>query len=418
MRRALMFVLLPLLLTVTAPWGLAAEESSDSHRVLIKTWLTTASQKDARQVAVNEMVTLHIDLATSTWFTAGTRIGKITDPGLMTSQRSLKAVNYTEQQQGTTWSHQSWEIPVFVTQSGQYVIQPIPVTVEVSLSPGQNKAATLMTPELRFSASLPSPALTGQRPWFAASGASLEQTWQQSADTLRAGDSITRRITLKGESTLAAMLPNPSQPLFDDAYQTYVSPSDLQDSYNRGMYSASRTEQETYVLQAGGEIGFPPIEVQWWDSQNQQLNTLTLEGKTFAVKHTLQSWLKYYAPWLIAVLVLFALALLAFQLAKRYFASRPLPSRYLLWRAARRKDWPQCRQLIYQRLYEKTHLTALADFAQDEKWAADSQRLMSEQIDSRLVRSVWRQITHRAKAQSQYQVLQPLRQLARRYPPL
>ena len=417
MLRAFMFVLLPLVLTMATPGGLAAEESSENNRVLIKTWLTTASQKNPRQVAVNEMITLHIDLATSTWFTAGTRIGKITDPGLMSSQRSLKAVNYTEQQQGTTWSHQSWEIPVFVTQSGQYVIQPIPVTVEVSVSPGQSQTATLMTSELPFSASLPSPALTGQRPWFAASEASLEQTWQQSADALRVGDSLTRRITLKAESTLAALLPNPSQPMFDDAYQTYVSPRDLQDSTNRGLYSASRTEQETYVIQSGGEIHFPAIEVQWWDSQNQQLNTLTLEGKTFTVKHTLQSWLKFYAPWLIAVLVLFALALLAFQLAKRYFASRPLPSRYLLWRAARAQDWPQCRQLIYQRLYEKTQLSKLADFSKDEKWLADSQRLMSDQIDSRLVRSVWRQITHRAKAQSQYQVLQPLRQLARRYPP-
>ncbi|NAW84902.1 BatD family protein [Photobacterium halotolerans] len=418
MSRIFMFVLLPLVLTMTAPWVQAAEESNDNNRVLIKTWLTTASQKEARQVAVNEMITLHIDLATSTWFTAGTRIGKITDPGLMTSQRSLKAVNYTEQQQGTTWSHQSWEIPVFVTQSGQYVIQPIPVTVEVSVSPGQNQTATFMTPELRFSASLPSPELTGQRPWFAASEASLEQTWQQSADALRVGDSITRRITLKGESTLAAMLPNPSQPLFDDAYQTYVSPSDLQDSTNRGQYSASRTELETYVLQGGGELHFPAIEVQWWDSQNQQLNTLTLEGKTFTVKHTLQSWLKFYAPWLIAVLVLLALALFTFQFAKRYFASRPLPSRYLLWRAARHQDWPQCRQLIYQRLYEKTQLSALADFSQDQKWLADSQRLMSDQIDSRLVWSMWRQITGREKAQNQYQVLQPLRQLARRYPPL
>ncbi|QUJ68343.1 BatD family protein [Photobacterium sp. GJ3] len=403
-------------MTMTAPRVQAAEESSHTNRVLIKSWLTTASQKEARQVAVNEMITLHIDLATQTWFTAGTRIGKITDPGLMTSQRSLKAVNYTERQQGTTWSHQSWEIPVFVTQSGQYVIQPIPVTVEVSLSPGQNQTATLMTSELRFSASLPSPALTEQRPWFAASKASLDQAWQQSADTLRAGDSIKRQITLKAESTLAALLPNPSQPLFDDAYQTYVSPSELQDSYNRGMYSASRTEQETYVLQGGGEIHFPAIEVQWWDSQNQQLNTLTLEGKTFTVKHTLQSWLKFYAPWLIALLVLLTLALFAFQLAKRYFARHPLPSRYLLWRAVRHQDWAQCRQLIYQRLYEKTQLSTLADFSQDEQWVADTQRLMSEQIDSPLVWSVWRQMTRRAKVQSQYQVLLPLRQLARRYP--
>ncbi|WP_120511316.1 BatD family protein [Photobacterium salinisoli] len=417
MPRALIFVLLPLVLALTVPQIQAAEESSDSNRVLIKTWLTTASQKEARQVAVNEMITLHIDLATLTWFTAGTRIGKITDPGLMTSQRSLKAVNYTEQRQGTTWSHQSWEIPVFVTQSGQYVIQPIPVTVEVSLSPGRNKEAILMTPELRFSASLPSPALTGQRPWFAASEASLEQTWQQSADTLHAGDSITRQITLKAESTLSALLPNPSQPLFDDAYQTYVSPSDLQDSYNRGMYSASRTEQETYVLQGGGEIHFPAIEVQWWDSQKQQLNTLTLEGKTFTVKHTLQSWLKYYAPWLIAALALIALVLIALKAAKHYFSGHPLPSRYLLWRAARHQDWPQCRQLIYQRLYEKTQLSTLADFSQDEKWVADSKRLMSTQIDSRLVQSMWRQITRREKEESQYQVLQPLRQLARRYPP-
>lgn len=82
-----------------------AAEATEATQVTLKSWLKDQGEEN-RPYAVNQQITLYLELATNRWFTAGTRIGQFELPGVMVKQRSELATNFTQRQNGETWSHQ------------------------------------------------------------------------------------------------------------------------------------------------------------------------------------------------------------------------------------------------------------------------------------------------------------------------
>ncbi len=326
-------------------------------KVTVRAWI--GAEHQAQTYSVNQQVMLYVDVATTRWFTGGTQISHIEVENLLAKQRSTLATNSTETQAGETWSHQRWEINLYPQASGRYTIPPLAVKVKVSLANGQNAQKTLYTTPLYFSAALPSGELSGDA-WLAAPKVSATQSWQSSSEALHVGDSVTRRVTISADDSLSILLPN----LLDGAsqtpgYQRYGAPPELGDSQNRGSYLSTRTDSETYVLQRGGEVVFPPLTLSWWNTKTQTLEHITLEGQRVAVKHTWQSWLRAYAPWLIGVGVILALVLAALLGVRRYYRHRPLPLRVQFRRAVAARQWGRARVLVYQKLRRLTGLTTL-----------------------------------------------------------
>ncbi|KAB0668388.1 protein BatD, partial [Aeromonas veronii] len=130
------------LLPVTA---LAAEgaDATEATQVTLKSWLN--DQEEKRPYAVNQQITLYLELATNRWFTAGTRIGQFELPGVMVKQRSELATNFTQRRDGETWSHQRWELTLYPQQSGQFEIPAIAVRATVARPEGGSRQITLTT---------------------------------------------------------------------------------------------------------------------------------------------------------------------------------------------------------------------------------------------------------------------------------
>ncbi|MFM4874417.1 hypothetical protein ACEUDK_15765 [Aeromonas veronii] len=82
------------LLTVEAQAAEAAD-ATDATQVTLKSWLKDQGE-EKRPYAVNQQITLYLELATNRWFTAGTRIGQFELPGVMVKQRSELATNFTQ----------------------------------------------------------------------------------------------------------------------------------------------------------------------------------------------------------------------------------------------------------------------------------------------------------------------------------
>ncbi len=106
--------------------------------------------KEAPKFSVNEQVILYIEVATPRWFTGGTRIGSVEIPNVIAKQRNQLATNYTERKGGQTWSRQRWEITLYPQASGQFVIPPVAVGVQVSAPDGSKVAGTLYTQPIKF----------------------------------------------------------------------------------------------------------------------------------------------------------------------------------------------------------------------------------------------------------------------------
>jgi hypothetical protein len=365
------------------------------HRVTINSWLSTdnsatntninTGQADsgfastiskttsstpknaAKPVAIGEQVILYIEIATDRWLTAGTQIGLFEVDNAIVLRRKNLATNFTRRTNGETWTHQRWEITLYPQKSGQFVIPPIAVTLQISASTNNNVRGTLLTQPHRFNAALPSPYLTEDTPWVAGEDMTLTQSWSQKEEApLVVGDAIERTITLAGKNISAMLFPILT-PATTPQAQLYTAPETLTDSQNRGEYTAKRIDSYTYIVQHNGTITLPPIRLQWWDTQAQQLVTLKAPGAEWHIRHTPTSFLKAY--WLPLLISLFSIVLMIWIVIKtvKKYRNQPLPSHFAFLLAIKRQQWPFANLLLYRKLYKHQHRYLLSKAEQSEQ---------------------------------------------------
>ena len=410
---------LPILVLTLLSVSLFANASQNSEQsvnsdqlVQLKSWLAPPDgepQKTDRlpSYAVQQQVILYIEVSTPRWFTGGTRIAGIDITDVAVKQRNQLATNFTEKRSGVTWTHQRWEITLYPLRPGRVAIPATAVTVQVSQVDGTNVKLELLTEPQQFMAVTPAPLANSNvnvnAPWVAGREFSAKQRWSASAETLAAGDSITRTVTVTGLDTLAMLIPPLINSSSSAAYQRYAEPHQFTDSQTRGEYISSREESVVYVLQQGGEVDFTPIIVRWWDTDSQQLQEIELPGNTFTVAHTLSSWLRQYA----AVLVIIIIAILVLagggMLLGHYYKTRPLPLRWRYAKAVRAQDWPRVRVLLYRVLrqqHQALQLKQAGVLATKQRragwdWQQNASLFQTPAISKTLAQRLWRHIARR-----------------------
>ncbi|WP_083439964.1 BatD family protein [Vibrio hepatarius] len=379
--------------------GFAAELDIDqlqrNHDVEITAWIGQQEDSGAAHVSVNQQVILNIEVATPRWFTGGTRIGAIDVANLIAKQRNQLATNFTDRKRDQTWSRQRWEVTLYPQASGSFVIPPVPVWVKVSAPDGSNVAGTLYTPPLQFDAALPTGLISDQTPWFVASNVEVEQQWQTSQEQLKVGDTITRTVTVSAQDSLSVLLPNLLSGQSTQQYHAYTQPHQLSDTQTRGDYQSTRTEQSVYVIQQGGDVTFPDIEFQWWNSKRNQLETVVVHGQRFHAKHTLASFLKAYSSWLMAAGIVFALMAAATIAIKRYYRKRPAPAWLTFNRLVKAKRWSEVRTLLYRQTRTHTSQLEMTKVDNSQQWQKESTRIQQGEENIRLVKSLWRKIRNK-----------------------
>ncbi|HDZ3733204.1 TPA: BatD family protein [Vibrio harveyi] len=351
-----------------------------------------ADTKEAPKFSVNEQVILYIEVATPRWFTGGTRIGSVEIPNVIAKQRNQLATNYTERKGGQTWSRQRWEITLYPQASGQFVIPPVAVGVQVSAPDGSKVAGTLYTQPIKFEASMPSGLLSDESEWFTATKVSVGQKWTTSNDELKVGDAITRTITINAQDSLSVLLPDLLSNDSTASYQAYPQPNRLDDKQTRGDYQSSRIEESVYVIQQGGEFTLPEHTFQWWNSQSKQLETVVIEGKTFKAKHTFKSFVRAYSGWLIGCAVTLFVLVIAVLSIHRYYRSRPTPPWLVFRRMVKANRWGDVRASLYKQLRSNTGGLEMSKASNSDVWQKRSQRLQEGQEDVSLMNALWKGI--------------------------
>ncbi|MGR5513975.1 BatD family protein [Vibrio harveyi] len=351
-----------------------------------------ADTKEAPKFSVNEQVILYIEVATPRWFTGGTRIGSVEIPNVIAKQRNQLATNYTERKGGQTWSRQRWEITLYPQASGQFVIPPVAVGVQVSAPDGSKVAGTLYTQPIKFEASMPSGLLSDDSAWFTATKVSVDQKWTTSNDELKVGDAITRTITINAQDSLSVLLPDLLSNDSTASYQAYPQPNRLDDKQTRGDYQSSRIEESVYVIQQGGEFTLPEHKFQWWNSKSKALETVVIEGKTFKAKHTFKSFVRAYSGWLIGCAVTLFVLVIAVLSIHRYYRSRPTPPWLVFRRMVKANRWGDVRASLYKQLRNNTGGLEMSKASDSDVWQMRSQRLQEGQEDASLMNALWKGI--------------------------
>ncbi|WP_244249175.1 BatD family protein [Vibrio fluvialis] len=357
------------LLLSSLPLSIAqADETVAPVDVKIKAWLGDDPNKIVEAWVPTQQILLHIEVSTNSWFTSGTQIKGIEIPNVLVKQRNTSAVNYTERENGQTWSIQRWEITLYPQQSGEFVVPAAQVFTQVSDFNNQKKAVTLQTAPISFRVVLPSAELAAKN-GFAASAVKVQQQWSDQEDqSLKAGDSITRTVTLEANDSLSVLLPTLMPEQRSPLWSVYPAVPELDDQQSRSGYVSHRTESQTYVLLAGGEIEWPAYEFWWWNTEKGRLEKVTLEGRTIHIKHTLASWVRYYA-WELAIALFVVVVLVGLAIwLKRYYQRHPTPMWFEFRQALRRGEHSRSRTMVYRKLRTETHSVALVKHSPNMSW--------------------------------------------------
>jgi len=206
---------------------------------------------------------------------------------------------------------------------------------------------------LQFDVRLP-PGVPARQSLLVASTLSMAQHISPPLTSLKAGDSLTRSVTLDASGALGLALP--VTPLGDvQGLSRYLeTPQVLSLDDGRGQaLGARRTDSVRYRIEQPGNYRLPALQVQWWSTTDQQLHTATVPAVTFSaianpayttvfsvhedLQRLGQQGRLHLSRHSLGILTLVALAGLLWWLSRRFGAA--LRARWQRWQDSRRHRW-------------------------------------------------------------------------------
>jgi hypothetical protein len=118
--------------------------------------------------------------------------------------------------------------------------------------------------------------------WMPSSQVKIEQSWSDKSGTLTAGEPITRTIKISALGLTAAQI-QPLPSLENTKLKLYPDQPTLEDKQTNLGILGVRTETVAIVPNQAGQIIVPAIEIEWWDTVNNRMQTSRLPSKTFDV---------------------------------------------------------------------------------------------------------------------------------------
>jgi hypothetical protein len=256
-------------LAALAPCGGWAQQAASPEPILQVTI-------DPPRVVVGQRTTLRVDVLAPNYMTAPPELPAFQVRNAVT--RQLQSVNRSEQMNGTTYAGVRFEFAIYPQEPGSYAVASQTVTVRYAAEPPATREATMALPRIAFDAFIPDGA-SALNPFIAATKLTVEQTIQRSSDQLKAGDAVTRTVTIKAEGTPAMLLP----PITSSAIQglaLYPAQPSLQDSTDSrtDLLSSTRTDSATYMLERPGDYLLPAIDIRWWNADEGKVELAHLDA--------------------------------------------------------------------------------------------------------------------------------------------
>jgi len=179
---------------------------------------------------------------------------------------------------------------VFPQESGDITIPSLTYTVAVDNMRsvwgdpfGRNRSniLRLKTDEQHISVK-PAPAQNANTTWQPAKQFSLNETWSSSLDHLKIGEPVTRTITINTDGLTAGQIAPIQNPSID-GLTFYPDQAQTKDNKNAKGVQGTRTETIAIVPNHGGDFTLPAINVEWWNTATQKMETASLPEKIIHV---------------------------------------------------------------------------------------------------------------------------------------
>ncbi len=118
--------------------------------------------------------------------------------------------------------------------------------------------------------------------WLPSTQISLNDSWSEHPPQFKAGVPITRTLTLKAQNLTAEQLPaiGPTQ---NSGFQLYPDKPILETNSNGFQLEASRVEKIAYLPNAQGQVTIPGIQIDWWNTDSNSPEQISLPEYSFTV---------------------------------------------------------------------------------------------------------------------------------------
>lgn len=119
--------------------------------------------------------------------------------------------------------------------------------------------------------------------WLPAASLQLHETWSDDPDSLKAGDPITRTISLLASGLTAGQLPELTSEV-PAGLKRYPSPSMLDDQKKSEGVIGLRQEQHALIAEDGGDYTLRQVRVPWWNTATDKMEFATLPARALHVQ--------------------------------------------------------------------------------------------------------------------------------------
>ncbi len=155
---------------------------------------------------------------------------------------------------------------VFPQESGEVFISPARFEARV-LRDGRITGRKVFESEAQTITVNPIPPPPAEYPnaaWLPAKELTLAETWSREPDELRAGDPISRNITVSALGQLETQIPVIEPPV-TDGVRIYPDKPTLNRRIEARGIRGERTDRYAMIAVAGGELTLPDFELPWWN---------------------------------------------------------------------------------------------------------------------------------------------------------
>jgi hypothetical protein len=226
---------------------------------------------------------LKIDVLAKDGWAQLKKVGDLEIDGAYVMRLESQGTRLSEVIDGDSYTGQRYEFMIFAQRDGELTLPATPVDVEVSRwgAGGGKNLQRMSLPVVEFTARTP-PGGEGLRGLVSTHSLAASQDWDPATEDVKVGDAIRRIVTLRAED-VSAMAFAPLQHAAIEGVGIYAGEPTVEDKFNRGDLSGTRTETVTYVFEQTGDVEIPAIVFSWWNVRNSELQQVELPGQSLQV---------------------------------------------------------------------------------------------------------------------------------------
>lgn len=148
---------------------------------------------------------------------------------------------------------------------------------------GRSTLHRLKTEEFNVTVKPRPPEYPAAASWLPAKSLTLSEAWSDNPPRFTVGEPVTRSITITARGLTGEQLPPITANLVSNDFKFYPDQPEISSDTDAQGKLGARKESMAIVPTRAGELTLPAIEITWWDTQSDKLQSAILPERTVTV---------------------------------------------------------------------------------------------------------------------------------------